>query len=155
MKYFLMLLSFIFLTGCAPKAVELATLNPSLSPFAGKTIAVYDETMDAILFYEFSLKNKVLMERSWGKVLPFRVEFLDLWVTGLGHDIKRLTDGNAEEIRPALLSNAKKQGLKTLHVNQKDYLIEKVFAEEMVDAIERYEEKMKRYERDRKFPFLL
>ena len=95
------------------------------------------------------------MQQTWGKILPFRVEFMDLWVTGLGHDIKRLTANHAEEIRPALMYNAKIQGLKTLHVNQKDYLIETDFAEQMVDVIEQYEEKMKRYERDRKFPFLL
>ncbi|NCD10979.1 MAG: hypothetical protein EOL93_00375 [Epsilonproteobacteria bacterium] len=155
MKYILILLNLLFLMGCAPKIVNVATINPSITPLPHQTIAVYDESMDAILFYEFSQKDGLLMQQTWGKILPFRVEFMDLWVTGLGHDIQRLTHGNAEEIRPALMYNAKKQGLKTLHVNQKDYLLNQSFAEEMVDAIEEYEEKMKRYERDRRFPFLL
>ncbi|AFL68875.1 hypothetical protein [Sulfurospirillum barnesii] len=155
MKYFLMLLSFIFLTGCAPKVVDLSTINPSIKPIAGESIAVYDESMDAILFYDFFQKETFLMQKTSGKVIPFRVEFMDLWITGLGHDIQRLTQGNAEEIRPALLYNAKQKGLKTLHVNQKDYIIETTFAHDMVDAIDRYEEKMRRYERDKRFPLLM
>lgn len=141
--------------GCAPKIVDMATINPSIKPLPNQTLAVYDESMDAILFYEFSQKDGLLMQQTWGKILPFRVEFMDLWVTGLGHDIKRLTSNHAEEIRPALMYNAKKRGLESLHVNQKDYLIETDFAKQMVDVIEQYEEKMKRYERDKKFPFLL
>ncbi len=155
MKYILMLLSLLFFMGCAPKIVDIATINPAIKPLPNQTLAVYDESMDAILFYEFSQKEGLLMQQTWGKILPFRVEFMDLWMTGLGHDIKRLTANHAEEIRPALMYNAQKMGLKTLHVNQKDYLIETDFAEQMVDVIEQYEEKMKRYERDRKFPFLL
>jgi hypothetical protein len=49
---------------------------------------------------------------------------------------------------------AKKEGLKPLHVNQNDYIIEGVFAQEMVNAIEAYEEKMRRYERDKRFPLV-
>jgi len=41
---------------------------------------------------------------------------------------------------------------KTLHVNQKDYIIDYEFARDMQSAIDRYEEKMKHYERDREFP---
>lgn len=158
MRYFLwMIVPFmlVFLSGCAPKEVNVATLNPVLNPMPNQTIAIYDPDQDLILFHEFSLKNGVLVEQTWGKVLPFRVEFMDLWVTGLGHDIRRLTDGNAEEIKDALMYNASLQGMQTLHVNQKDYIIDYTFAREMVTAIDHYEERIKRYQRDRDFPFLL
>lgn len=151
MMTILLFATFMF-SGCAPKVVDLATINPVLSPMPNQIIAVYDPDRDTIMFHEFSLKNSVLVEQTWGKVLPFRVEFMDLWVTGLGHDIRRLTNGNAETIKEALLYDAALQGMQTLHVNQKDYIIDYEFARDMQSAIDRYEEKMKRYERDREFP---
>jgi hypothetical protein len=151
----LLLFATFMLSGCAPKEVNLATINPVFSPAPNQIIAVYEPDRDTIMFHEFSLKNSVLVEQTWGKVLPFRVEFMDLWVTGLGHDIRRLTNGNAEEIKNALMYNASLQGMQTLHVNQKDYIIDYEFARDMVTAINRYEEKIKRYERDREFPYLL
>lgn len=152
----LLLLSLTFiLSGCAPKEVNLASLNPTLKPMPNQIVAVYNPDQDTIMFHEFSLKNAVLVEQTWGKVLPFRVEFMDLWITGLGHDLRRLTNGHAETIKEALMYDASLQGMQTLHVNQKDYIINYEFARDMVTAIERYEEKMKRYERNREFPYLL
>lgn len=152
----LLLLSLTFiLSGCAPKEVNLASLNPTLKPMPNQIVAVYNPDQDTIMFHEFSLKNAVLVEQTWGKVLPFRVEFMDLWITGLGHDLRRLTNGHAETIKEALLYDAGLQGMQTLHVNQRDYIINYEFARDMVTAIERYEEKMKRYERNREFPYLL
>ena len=151
----LLLFLAVILSGCAPKEVNLATINPVFKPMPNQIIAVYNQDQDTIMFHEFSLKNAVLVERTWGKVLPFRVEFMDLWVTGLGHDIRRLTNGHAETIKEALMYDATLQGMQTLHVNQKDYIIGYEFARDMVTAIDRYDEKMKRYERDREFPFLL
>lgn len=150
----LLFATFMF-SGCAPKVVDLATINPVLSPTPNQIIAVYNPDRDTIMFHEFSLKNAVLVEQTWGKVLPFRVEFMDMWVTGLGHDLRRLSNGNAETIKDALMYDAGLQGMKTLHVNQKDYIINYEFARDMVTAINRYEEKIKRYERDREFPYLL
>ena len=152
---FILLIATFFLSGCAPKVVDLATINPVLSPTPNQIIAVYEPDRDTIMFHEFSLKNSVLVEQTWGKVLPFRVEFMDLWVTGLGHDIRRLTNGNAEEIKDALMYNASLHGMQTLHVNQKDYIIDYTFARDMVTAIDHYEEKIKRYQREREFPYLL
>ncbi len=151
----LLLLATFLLSGCAPKEVNLASINPILQPKPDQIIAVYNPDQDTIIFREFSLKDAVLVERTWGKVLPFRVEFMDLWVTGLGHDLRRLTNGNAETIKDALMYNAGLQGMQTLHVNQRDYIIDYEFARDMVTAIDRYDEKVKRYERDREFPFLL
>lgn len=151
----ILLFATFMLSGCAPKEVNLATINPVFKPMPNQIIAVYDPDRDTIMFHEFSLKNAVLVEQTWGKVLPFRVEFMDLWVTGLGHDVRRLTNGNAEELKNALMYNASLQGMQTLHVNQKDYIIGYEFARDMVSAIDRYEEKMKRYERDREFPYIL
>jgi len=151
----ILLFATFILSGCAPKEVNLASLNPVFKPTPNQTIAVYDPDLDTIMFHQFSLKDAVLVEQTWGKVLPFRVEFMDLWVTGLGHDLRRLTNGNAENIRDALMYNASLQGMQTLHVNQKDYIIDYEFARDMVSAIEHYEEKVKRYERDREFPYLL
>ena len=151
----ILLFATFLLSGCAPKEVNLATINPILKPMPDQIIAVYNTDQDTIIFHEFSLKNAILVEQTWGKVLPFRVEFMDLWVTGLGHDIRRLTNGNAENIKEALMYNASLQGMQTLHVNQKDYIIDYEFARDMVTAIDHYEEKIKRYERDREFPFLL
>ena len=154
MSIFLLFLILI-LSGCAPKEVNLATINPVFKPTPNQIIAVYNPDQDTIMFHEFSLKNAVLVERTWGKVLPFRVEFMDIWVTGLGHDLRRLTNGHAETIKDALMYNAGLQGMKTLHINQKDFIIDYEFARDMVTAIDHYEEKMKRYERDREFPLIL
>jgi len=155
MRYILfVLLGLLFLTGCAPKEVNLMTINPLIKPLPHQTIATYEPERDLILFYEFSLENSVLVERTWGKMLPFRVEFMDLWVTGLGHDIKRLTNNHAETIKDALMWAAHKEGMNALHVSQKDYIIDRQFAHDMVDAIEAYEEKMKRYDKDRRFPLM-
>jgi len=151
----LLLFATFMLSGCAPKEVNLATLNPTLKPMPNQTIAVYNPDQDTIMFHEFSLKNAVLVEQTWGKVLPFRVEFMDLWMTGLGHDLRRLTNGNAENIKDALMYNAGVQGMQTLHVNQRDYIIDYEFARDMVTSINNYEEKIKRYERNRDFPYLL
>ena len=151
----LLLFATLILSGCAPKEVNLASINPVLTPSPNQIIAVYDSELDTIMFHEFSLKNAVLVEKTWGKVLPFRVEFMDLWVTGLGHDLRRLTNGHAETIKEALMYNANLQGMQTLHVNQKDYIIGYEFARDMVTAIEQYEDKIKRYQRDHDFPFLL
>ncbi|MEZ7933527.1 MAG: hypothetical protein QMB67_01300 [Sulfurospirillum sp.] len=151
------LLFFLILifSGCAPKEVNLATINPVFKPMPNQIIAVYNQDQDTIIFHEFSLKNAVLVEQTWGKVLPFRVEFMDLWVTGLGHDLRRLTNGHAETIKDALMYDAALQGMQTLHINQRDYIINYEFARDMVTAIDHYEEKIKRYERDREFPYLL
>lgn len=145
----------LMLSGCAPKEVNLATINPVFKPIPNQIIAVYNPDQDTIMFHEFSLKNAILVEQTWGKVLPFRVEFMDLWVTGLGHDLRRLTNGHAESINDALMYSATIEGMQTLHINQKDYIINYEFARDMVSAIDQYEEKIKRYERDREFPFLL
>jgi len=151
----ILLFTTFILSGCAPKEVNLATINPVFKPMPNQIIAVYNPDKDAIMFHEFSLKNAVLVEQTWGKVLPFRVEFMDIWVTGLGHDLRRLTNGNAETIKDALMYDAGLQGMQTLHVNQRDYIINYEFARDMVTAIDRYDEKIKRYERDREFPYML
>lgn len=148
------LISLLFLTGCAPKEVNLLNINPLIKPLPHQTLATYEPENDRIVFYEFSLKNSVLVEHTWAKLLPFRVEFMDLWVSGLGHDIKRLTNNRAETINDALAWAAQEKGMRSFHVNEKDYLIDTMFAKELIDAIEAYEEKMRRYERERRFPFL-
>jgi len=140
--------------GCAPKVVDRASLEKHIDVEHQPSITVYDSKNDTIVFYTFFKKDGILMEKSWAKMLPFRVEFMDLWVTGLGHDLRRLTQNEAETIKDALMYAAKKEGLKPLHVNQNDYIIEGVFAQEMVDAIESYEEKMRRYEKDKRFPLV-
>jgi len=140
--------------GCAPKAVDMASLRQHIDSERQSSIAVYDTDNDRIVFYTFFKKDGILVEKSWAKMLPFRVEFMDLWVSGLGHDLRRLTQNEAETIKDALMYAAKKEGLKPLHVNQNDYIIEGVFAQEMVNAIEAYEEKMRRYERDKRFPLV-
>ena len=154
MRYGFLLLTLFMFLGCAPKEVNLMTINPLIKPLPHQTIATYEPERDLILFYEFSLENTILVERTWGKMLPFRVEFMDLWVTGLGHDIKRITNNHAETIKDALMYAAQKEGMRSLHVSQNDYVIDKAFAHEMVDAIEAYEEKMRRYEKDKRFPLL-
>ncbi len=156
MRYILfVLLGLLFLTGCAPKEVNLASINPTLNLEKSLHVSVYDTDNDRIVFYTFFLKDGLWMEQTWGKVLPFRVTFMDLWVSGLGHDLRRLSDNQAENIHDTLMFGARQQGLKTLHVNQKDYLLDTTFAQEMVDVIKAYEEKMERYNKDREFPLLL
>lgn len=149
----LLFLMFIF-SGCAPKEVNLATINPTLNVLQQETISVYDSDKDMILIYSFFIKEARLVERNWGKMLPFRVEFMDLWVTGLGLDLRRLTHNHAETIKDALMYGAAEEGMRTLHVNQHDYILDNKFATDMIDVINAYEDKMKRYERDRNLPLL-
>lgn len=148
---YLFVLSFILL-GCAPKIVDVALLNPSISVSQTPHISTYDTINDRIMFYEFSLQNGILVEKSWGKTLPFRVEFINLWVSGLGHDLRRLSDNQAETIKDTLMYHAQRQGMQRLFLNTHEYILENSFAKEMVDVIEAYEEKMKRYESDKRFP---
>lgn len=155
MRTVLLSLLSLFLLGCAPKIVDLSTINPNVTIQSPFEISVYESDNDRIVFYNFSLKDGVLLENSWAKTLPFRVEFMDLWVSGLGHDLRRLTNNHAKTIKDALMYGAQKEGMKPLHVNQKDYIIETQFAHAMVDAIRAYEEKMERYNKEREFPFLL
>ena len=70
-------------------------------------------------------------------------------------DIKRLTDNNADNPRDALMYHARQKGFVSLHVNQEDYLLDNDFANKMVDLINAYEEKMRRYEKEREFPLIL
>ncbi|DAB37193.1 MAG TPA: hypothetical protein CFH80_00860 [Sulfurospirillum cavolei] len=140
------------LSGCASKEVNPASFNTSVNLLQAGEISVYDTKKDAILFYTYAQENGKLIESSSGKLLPFRVLFMDLWVTGLGHDLRRLTDNHAETIKDALMYAAEQKGMQPLHINQKEFIIDTKFAHDMVDAINAYEEKMKRYDRDRRVP---
>lgn len=157
LKHLLLTVLILFFTGCTKEA-NLTILNPQITynqSFEDKKISVYDSKNDLVTFYHFYTKEGKLMEDVWSYLLPFRVEFMDMWMTGLGHDLRRLTANNAETIKDALLYAAKEQGMVSLHVGMDDYIIENKFAEEIVDAIKMYEERMKRYERRRDFPLLL
>ena len=152
--FFLVIIA-LFISACAPKMVDIKSINPTIQLQNHQTLSVYEPKNDTIVFYEFFLKEGVWMSHTWGKMLPFRIEFMDLWITGLGHDIKRLTDNNADNPRDALMYNARQKGLISLHVNEKDYLLDSDFANKMVDFINAYEEKMRRYEKEREFPLIL
>ncbi len=143
----------LFLSGCAKEA-NLSFIQPQMV-IEGQHFSVYDTQNDRITFYYFYTKEGKMMEETWAKTLPFRVEFMDLWVSGLGHDLRRLTGGKAETIKDALMFGAQEQGMKSLHVNENDYILDKQFATEMVSIIRAYEEKMDRYNKDKDFPFLL
>lgn len=143
----------LFLSGCAKEA-NLSFIQPQIA-IEGQHFSVYDTQNDRIVFYYFYTKEGKMMEETWAKTLPFRVEFMDLWISGLGHDLRRLTGGKAENIKDALLFGASQQGMKSLHVNENDYILDKAFANDMVRIIRAYEEKMDRYNKDRDFPFLM
>ncbi len=151
--FLLLILGFVFL-GCAPKVVDVASLNPSIPILQIPKISTYDPAGKYILFYEFSLKEGVLVEKSWWKMLPFRVDSMALWTTGLGHDLRRLSDNHSESIEGTLMYNAQKNGMTRLFLQRDEYIIDTRFAEEMVDAIEAYEEKMQRYDNDWRFRHL-
>lgn len=155
MRTLLLIFAGIILLGCAPKIIEPSSLNATINITKTPSLAVYDTLNERIMFYTYTLQEGKLLENSWGKVLPFRIDFMDMWVSGLGHDLRRLSDNNAQNIHDTLMYNARKNGLISLHVNQNDYLIESEFARDMVDVITAYEEKKKRYENDRDFFFLL
>ncbi len=146
------LLALFFFSGCAPKEVNLASINPTINPIKEQRIATYDPDSDCISFYIFSEKDGKVYERTWGKMLPFRIDFMDLWSTGLGLDIKRITNGNADEPKSALMQNASLNGMKPLHNGQKDYIIDYEFARDVQTVLDDYEERMRRYEM-RRFPF--
>ena len=154
MKYlkFLILgfLGTLFL-GCAPKVVDVATLNPNISVTHNPRISTYAPTQGFITFYEFSLKNGVLVENSWWKKVPTRIDFMPLWTTGLGHDIRRLTNNHAQTLEDALMYNAQQNGMTKLYMQNEEYILDNTFADDIVEAIDDYEEKIRRYDRD--WPF--
>lgn len=158
MRYFsfLLLLVTLLLSGCATQA-NLSLLHPSIQAqnLDNTNFSVYDTKNDRITFYQYYLKEGTLMERSWATRIPFRVSFMDLWVTGLGHDIKRITNNQAETIKEALMLKAQEKGMVELHPGQKDYLLDNTFAQDMSESIKAYEEKMKRYEYNRDLNLLL
>ena len=143
------LIALFFLSGCAQEA-NLSLIQPQII-IENQHLSVYDTQNDRIVFYHFYLKDGKMMEEVWAKTLPFRVEFMDLWITGLGHDLRRLTHDQAENIKDALMFGAHEKGMRSLHVNEKDYLLDNQFASDMVSVIRAYEERMKSYERDRMF----
>lgn len=148
------LIALFFLSGCAQEA-NLSLIQPQIM-IENQHLSVYDTQNDRIVFYHFYLKDGKMMEEVWAKTLPFRVEFMDLWITGLGHDLRRLTHDQAENIKDALMFGAQEKGMRSLHVNEKDYLLDNQFASDMVSVIRAYEERMKPYEKDRMFiPILL
>lgn len=153
-KLTILLISIFLLNGCAPKQLDVASINPIFKLQDQQTISVYETKSETILFYHFFLENGVWMSRTWGKILPYHVNFTDLWITGMGHDLRRVTDNQAETLYDALIFGARQKGLISLHVNQEDYLLDVDFATKMVDIINAYEEKMRRYEKKREFPFL-
>lgn len=140
------------LTGCVKEA-NLALINPHFMPLEDKHISTYESKNDLITFYHFYTKEGKLVVEKWSKVLPHRVEYMNLWISGLGHDLERLTHKNASTIEKALMYGANQQGMQSLHVGQNDYILDNTFAKEMVDVITNYENKMKRYDEDREFPF--
>lgn len=152
-SFLILCLTLFLLSGCT-KPANLSLIQPQLA-IEGQEFSVYDTQNDRIVFYFFFMQEGKMMEKVWSKMLPFRVEFMDLWVTGLGHDLRRLTDGKAETIKDALMFGAQKEGMRSLHVNQNDYILDNQFAKDMVSAIKSYEDKMARYNNDRDFPFLL
>lgn len=152
-KFSLIFAILMLLSGCAKEA-NLSFIQPQMA-IEGQHFSVYDTQNDRIVFYYFYAKDGKMMEETWAKTLPFRVEFMDLWISGLGHDLRHLTGGKAESIKDALLFGASQQGMKSLHVNENDYILDKQFADDMVRIIKAYEEKMDRYNKDRDFPFLM
>lgn len=152
-KFSLIFAFLVLLSGCAKEA-NLSFIQPQMT-IEGQRFSVYDTQNDRIVFYYFYTKDGKMMEETWAKTLPFRVEFMDLWVSGLGHDLRRITGGKAESIKDALMFGASQQGMKSLHVNENDYILDKAFANDMVSIIRAYEEKMDRYNKDRDFPFLM
>ena len=152
-KLSLIFVILLLLSGCAREA-NLSFIQPQMA-IEGQHFSVYDTQNDRIVFYYFYTKEGKMMEETWAKILPFRVEFMDLWVSGLGHDLHRLTEGKAESIKDALLFGAQQQGMKSLHVNENDYILDNKFANEMVSIIKAYEERIDRYNNDRDFPFLM
>ncbi|MBV5278130.1 MAG: hypothetical protein J0647_03675 [Campylobacteraceae bacterium] len=152
-NFLILCATLLLFSGCVKEA-NLSFIAPQII-VENNHFSVYDATNDRITFYYFYKKEGKMVVEEWSKILPFRVEFMDLWVTGLGHDLRRLTEGKAETIKDALMYGAQKQGMRSLHVNQNDYILDNQFANDMVSVIRAYEEKMERYNRDRDFPFLL
>ncbi|MDD3343353.1 MAG: hypothetical protein PHR87_07250 [Sulfurospirillaceae bacterium] len=156
MKQFIFaLISLFMLAGCAAKEANLSTITPQLLPLEGKEISVYDTKNDRITFYHYVTKEGKLLEQTWTKTLPFRITFMEMWASGLGHDLRRLTHNQAETLKDALMVGAREKGLVSLHVGKNDYILDNTFAHEMVDAIKTFEERMQRYNRDADLPYVL
>lgn len=147
-------LAFI-LSGCAPKELTLASFNPAINPVKEGKISTYNPKRDTVMVYTYSQKEgKIIETIDAGKVLPFRIEFMDLWVTGLGHDLRRITNNHAETLKESLMYGAEQKGMQTLHVNEQDFILDNDFAQQILEAVRRYEDNMKRYERDRRIPLI-
>jgi hypothetical protein len=145
----------LFFSGCAPKELTLASFNPAINPIKEGKISTYNPKRDTIMVYTYTQKaGKIIETIDVGKVLPFRIEFMDLWVSGLGHDLRRITHNHAETLKESLMYGAEQKGMQILHVGDQDFVIDNDFAQQILEAVRRYEDNMKHYERDRRIPLL-
>ncbi len=156
MKNFcLALVCLLLFAGCSAKEANLAVIAPQVLPLEGKEISVYDTKNERITFYSYVTKEGKLLEKSYATILPFRITFMEMWASGLGHDLRRLTHNQAETVKEALMVGAREKGMIVLHKGKEDYILDNTFAHEMSDAIKTFEERMKRYNRDDDLPYVL
>ena len=142
----LLCITLLFFSGCANE-VNLSLIQPKIA-IENQHLSVYDTQNERIVFYYFFMQDGKMMEEVWAKTVPMQVEFMALWMSGLGHDLRRITGGKAESIQDALMFGASEKGMISLHVNKNDYLLDNQFASDMVHIIRVYESKIVRYERD-------
>lgn len=154
--FVLLFIPLIFLlSGCAPKELTRASFNPSIDPVKIGKISAYNPKKDTLMVYSYTMQEgKIIEHVEAGRVLPFRIEFMDLWVTGLGHDLRRITQNHAETLKESLMYGAEQKGMQTLHVSEQDLILDNDFAAQILDAVRNYDDKMKRYERERRIPLL-
>ncbi|MDD3323951.1 MAG: hypothetical protein PHN38_02350 [Sulfurospirillaceae bacterium] len=160
-KVTIILLCLFFITGCT-RVVSVQSINPKAIGFelpktdeqkiqtvlVGKSFVTYDTKDETITEHKYALKDGKLVVLEAVKIYPKDVEYMNKWVTGLGHELLRLSNQKADSIEGVLDDNAKKQGYIELHKGKKDFLIDKDFFEELKLIIDRYEETINRYNRN-------
>ncbi|MDD2383519.1 MAG: hypothetical protein PHN18_04970 [Sulfurospirillaceae bacterium] len=154
-QFCLALVSLFLLVGCGVKEANLAIIAPQVLPLEGKEISVYDTINDRITFYNYVNKDGKLLEKSWSTILPFRITFMEMWASGLGHDLRRLSHNQAETVKDTLMYGAREKGMISLHKDKNDYILDNTFAHDLSDAIKAFEEQMRRYERNDDLPYIL
>jgi len=152
MKQYLLALFIIALfTGCSVK-IDPSSINQNILLKKGdnvtefldsKTYSTYDEKEEKITRYYFKNKNGQLEVRNDILFLP-RYPKADLYdvFSGITFTIKKLTNNQARTIEEALIMEVKRNDFKRLYTDKQEYIIGNDFANELIYAIDKFNEMM-------------
>jgi len=154
---FYALLAIFILAGCTYK-INPRTINAEILPkdsinitnfMASKTYSTYDRKLEKITMYYFRNIDGKLRVSDVTSYIPFDFyselyqQFTDVPMT-----LRSLTHGKDTTLESALEHEAARHNYTPLFKDKDEYIIGNNFAFEIQTAIQRYQDRMQKYERD-------